>query len=277
MTNEATDQGTATKGSQDIVEPWDVVADGYTTDIMPMSEYFAGEALRLASLPPSPHIVDVAAGPGPLAILAARNGATVSAIDFSPEMIANLDRRADKFGLRLADVRVGDGQDLPYEDEIFDGAFSMLGLIFFPDRAAGFRELHRVLRQGRPAVVSSMASLSNQFNVAVDCIGAVLPDIPLATGEPPLSDQDEFEAEMSATGFREVTIHTISYSETAQTTSDFWGKVQRGAAFVAVLRHKLGEERWANVSQDVLYRLQAALGDGPIEEIYTVHMGVGIK
>jgi SAM-dependent methyltransferase len=277
MTSEATDHETSAEGSQDMVEPWDVVADGYATDIMPMSEYFAGEALSLASLPPSPHIVDVATGPGPLALLAARKGATVSAIDFSPAMVANLHRRADEFDLSLADVRVGDGQDLPYEDDTFDGAFSMLGLVFFPDRAAGFRELYRVLRQGRPAVVSSMASVSDQLNVAADCIGAVLPDIPLATGEPPLSDPEEFEAEMSAAGFREVKIHTISYSESTPTTSDFWGKVQRGAAFVAVLRHKLGKERWAEVSHDVLYRLQMALGDGPIEEVYTVHMGVGIK
>jgi SAM-dependent methyltransferase len=277
MTGEATDHGTPVEGSQDMVEPWDIVANGYTTDIIPMSDYFAGEALRLASLPPSSHIVDVATGPGPLALLAARKGATVSAIDFSPAMIANLHRRADELGLSLSDVRVGDGQDLPYEDDTFDGAFSLLGLIFFSDRAAGFRELYRVLRQGRSAVVSSMASLSDQFVTAVESIGAVLPDMPLATAVPPLSDPEVFEAEMSAVGFREVKIHTISYSESTPTTSDFWGKVQRGAFIFAVLRHKLGEERWVEVSNDVLYRLQDALGDGLIEEVYHVHMGVGIK
>jgi hypothetical protein len=74
-----------------------------------------------------------------------------------------------------------------------------------------------------------------------------------------------------------VKIHTISYSESTPTTSDFGGKVQRGAFFFAVLRHKLGEERWVEGSNDGLYRLQVALADGPIEEVYTMHMGVGIK
>jgi ubiquinone/menaquinone biosynthesis C-methylase UbiE len=58
-------------------------------------------------------------------------------------MSANLRRRADELGLAIADVRVGDGQDLPFDDDVFDGAFSLVGPVFFPDRAAGFRELRR--------------------------------------------------------------------------------------------------------------------------------------
>ena len=171
MAGGAVENQTPHEESQDPAEPWDVAAEGYAAVIMPMSEYYAREALSLAALPPTPHIVDVATGPGPLALLAAREGATVSAIDFSAGMVANLNRRAGEFGVILADVRVGDGQNLPYDDNSFDGAFSMLGLIFFPDRAAGFRELRRVLRQGRRAVVSSMASESDQFLTAAGIFG----------------------------------------------------------------------------------------------------------
>ena len=269
--------GDTTDSVAQMVEPWDIVADGYTSDILPMSEHFAREALKLAELPPSPHIVDVATGPGPLALLAARDGATVSAIDFSPAMVASLQRRAEAAGLLLADVRVGDGQDLPYDDETFDGAFSMLGLIFFPDRVAGFRELRRVLRPERRAVVSSMSSLSEQFRTAMKSIGAVLPDLPAADGEPPLSNPEDFEREMSAAGFRRVTIHTFDYNETSPTLASFWGKVQRGAAFVATLKHKMGPERWAEVSNEVFKQLQEALGDGPVEEVYAAHLGVGLR
>jgi ubiquinone/menaquinone biosynthesis C-methylase UbiE len=261
----------------DPAEPWNLVADGYMDIIMPMSEHFAREALRLALLPPSPRIVDVASGPGPLALLAAKNGAIVSAIDFSPAMIDNLRRRADKLGIEITDVRVGDGQALPYENQSFDGAFSMAGLIFFPDRAAGFRELHRVLHTGRRAVVSSMASLSAPFMTAIGILSTVLPDLPIAQGEPPLSDPELLRYEMSAAGFYEVTIHTISYSETVPSLAEFWLKMQRGAGFLVLLRRNLGEERWVEVAQSVLNRLQKVLGDGPVDEIYTSHLGVGTK
>ena len=258
-------------------KPWDLVADGYTADVLPISEYFAREALRLASLPPSPHIVDVAAGPGPLALTAAREGAIVSAIDFSPAMVAMLRRRAEGAGLTLADVRVGDGQDLPYDDDTFHGAFSLAGLIFFPDRAAGFRELRRVLRPGCRAVVSSIASLSKPFAAAMDALQAVIPTLPAGPVEPPLSDPEAFAGEMSAAGFREATIHTITYSGTMASPSAFWEKMQRSAAPVVLLRHKLGEAAWAEVADGVLVRLQKALGAGPVEEQYASHLGVGIK
>jgi ubiquinone/menaquinone biosynthesis C-methylase UbiE len=242
-----------------------------------MSEHFAREALSLASLPPEAHIVDVAAGPGPLAIMAAGAGATVSAIDFSPAMVANLRRRAAELGIELADVRVGDGQNLPYEDNAFDGAFSLLGLIFFPDRAAGFRELHRVLRPGRRAVVSSMDSLSAPFTAGVDSLRAVLPELSVPQGEPPLNDPAELALEMSLAGFDEVAVYTISYSETSPSPADFWRKLQRGAGFITHLQRTLGEERWAEVSQAVLGYLADALGEGPVEEVYTNHLGVGVK
>jgi ubiquinone/menaquinone biosynthesis C-methylase UbiE len=209
--------------------------------------------------------------------LAAKDGATVSAIDFSPAMVANFHGRKKEAGLRFADVRVGDGQELPYDDDSFDGAFSIHGLIFFPDRAAGFRELRRVLQAGRFAVVSSMASLSSQFNTVIEIIRSELPDLPIAQGEPPLSDPRAFMNEMSAAGFRQVTIHRVEYSETMPSLSNFWEKVQRAAAGIVLLQHRLGQERWAEVSHSVFERLQKALGTGPVEEIYTAHLGVGVK
>jgi ubiquinone/menaquinone biosynthesis C-methylase UbiE len=260
------------------VEPWNLVADGYAAELMDWAEFIAGKALELASLPSSAHIVDIAAGPGSLALLAAKQGATVSAIDFSEAMVANLLRRSEEFGLTLADVRVGDGQNLPYEDDLFDGAFSMVGLIFFPNRAAGFSEMYRVLRAGRRAVVSSISSIEGPFAQVLEAISAMVPGMPNATNnKPPLSDSQEFTQEMSAAGFRDVTIHTVKEIDTTPTLTEFWDKTQRSAAPVALLKHKLGEERWTEVANGVISHLQKKMGNGPFEEIYTMHLGVGTK
>jgi hypothetical protein len=149
--------------------------------------------------------------------------------------------------------------------------------MFFPDRAAGFRELRRVLRPGRRAVVSIMGSLSSQLNTAIEIISSELPDLPIAQGEPPLNDPQVLSREMSAAGFRQVTIHTVEYSETMPSLSAFWGKLQRAAGFVVLLRHRLGEERWAEVSHNVIEQLEKVLGNGPVKEVYAAHLGVGVK
>jgi ubiquinone/menaquinone biosynthesis C-methylase UbiE len=277
MEREPTERAAPAGGPLSTNGPWDIVADAYTADLLPWAEHFAREALRLAALPPAPSIVDVATGPGSLALLAARDGATVSAIDFSAAMVANLRRRADELDLTIADVRVGDGQDLPFDDNAFDGAFSMVGLIFFPDRAAGFRELHRVLRPGRRAVVSSIASIEGPFALVLDGIHALLPSLPIANGKMPLSDPEEFTREMSSAGFHEVKIHTLTQLVTTPSLAEFWQKTQRSAAPVALLRRKLGEERWVEIANGVFDQLHERLGDGPVEELYTMHLGVGVK
>lgn len=257
--------------------PWDLVADAYSADLLPWSEPFAREALRLAALPPSSRVVDVATGPGTLALLAAQEGATVSALDFSAAMVANLRRRAIELGVTLADVRVGDGQDLPYDDGSFDAAFSLLGLIFFPDRAAGFRELYRVLRPGGRAVVSSIASIEGPFPLVKGALGELLPDVPFASAQGALGDAGEFADELRAAGFREVTIHTITRQGTTPTMREYWHILQHAAASVAMLRRRLGDQRWAAVSEGVLARLHDARGDGPVDETTTMHIGVGTR
>jgi SAM-dependent methyltransferase len=222
--------------------------------------------------------VDVATGPGTLALLAASAGATVNAIDISPKMVDNLHRRAAELGLVIADARIGDGQDLPYVDDTFDGAFSMAGLIFFPDRAAGFRELRRVLRKGRRAVVSSIASIEGPFAQALASLHALLPNLPaVAEGKAPLGDAGEFTREMSSAGFHDVEIHTVTHRVTTPSLAEFWQRTQRSAAPVALLRRDLGQRRWTEVADGVHSQLRETLGDGPVAEIYTLHLGVGVK
>src|SRR5262245_60640848 len=95
-------------------EPWTLVADAYAAELLPLFEPFSRDALRLAELPPSPRIADVATGPGTLALMAAESGATVSALDFSESMIVQLRRRAADARVAGIEAEVGDGQALPF-------------------------------------------------------------------------------------------------------------------------------------------------------------------
>jgi len=258
-------------------QPWDLVAGAYAAEVVPLFEPFSRDALRLADLPRSPRIVDVATGPGTLALLAAADGAAVSAIDFSTAMVAGLQQRVADRHLAGIDARVGDGQALPFGEGSYDAAFSMFGLLFFPDRAAGFRELLRVLRPRASAVVASWAPYQGPMLALMESLSAVLPDLPFKNGGWPLSDPDMFAGEMAAAGFRDVKVHTITHRASIQTTAEFWATIQRSMAPVALLRHRMGEERWAAIGPRIFERLRGAVGDGPLDMPLTAYLAVGRK
>ena len=92
-------------------------------------------------------VLDVAAGHGNCAVAAARRGATVTATDFSPTMIAVGSARTQAEGLAVS-WQEADATDLPFADGSFDAATSVMGAIFAPahDRVAA--ELVRVVRPG---------------------------------------------------------------------------------------------------------------------------------
>jgi len=257
-------------------EPWDLVAAGYTAEALPYFERFSREALRLAELPEGPRIVDVAAGPGTLSLLAAAAGARVSAIDISERMAAEFRARAAAAGLAEAmDLRVGDGQALPFESAAYDGAFSMFGLMFFPDRLAGFREMRRLLRPGRRAIVSSWVPFDGPFGVLLAAAREMIPGLPLGGGKPPLASADEIRSEMAAAGFTGISVETADHALEAPSFDAFWGSMERTNAPLVLLKHRLGA-RWSEAAPRIRERVRATVGDGPLVIGRGAFLGVGV-
>jgi SAM-dependent methyltransferase len=258
-------------------EPWDLVAAGYTAEALPFFEVFARAALEAARLAPGARIADVAAGPGTLSLLAAGAGVNVSAVDFSPEMVGAFRARAQAAGVSdRIDVRQGDGQALPFDSGAYDAAFSMFGLMFFPDRAAGFRELRRVLRRGGRAFVSSWVPFDGPFGTLLRTVGDMIPGLSFGPGggPPPLSDPATFRHEMSDAGFRDVTIETIGHDLTAPSFDAFWDMMERTNAPLVLVRHRLGA-RWLEMAPKIRDRVRAALGDGPLVISRGAYLGIG--
>ena len=257
-------------------EPWDLVAGAYTAELIPMFEVFARAALAAAALPAGASIVDVAAGPGTLSLLAATAGARVAAVDLSDEMIGRFRARAAAAGLLDAcDIRVGDGQRLPFPDATFDAAFSMFGLMFFPDRIAGFRELRRVLRPGALALVSSWVPFVGPFGTLMQVTKELIPGLPFGGGKPPLSEPDDFRREMTTAGFSSVTVETIAHDVTAPSFEQFWDSMERTNAPLVLVRHRVGVDRWAVLAPRIRERVREALGDGPLVISRGAFLGIG--
>jgi ubiquinone/menaquinone biosynthesis C-methylase UbiE len=259
--------------------PWDLLASAYEAEVLPTFQAFAEEALRLANAPAGARVADVASGPGTLTLLAARAGFVVDAIDFSPEMITLLERRAQAEGLRGIRTHVGDGQALPHPDEGHDAAFSLFGLMFFPDRARGFAELRRILRPGGRAVVSSWQP-SDRSRVLTALFTAVQQALPPGAAPPaqppPLGTEEACRAEMEP-WFVEVKVHPVSTQVEFASTDSLWESMQRSMPPVVLVREQHGAQAWAPIAERVRTLLVKSLGRGSVTLDLHAWLMVGVR
>jgi demethylmenaquinone methyltransferase/2-methoxy-6-polyprenyl-1,4-benzoquinol methylase len=103
-----------------------------------------------AALPDGAHLLDVAAGPGNVAVELVRQGAAhVTALDLSFNMLREGFRRG-QVGISWVN---GDALALPFPDASFDAVTISFGLRNVPDPAAALAEFARVTRPGGRVVV----------------------------------------------------------------------------------------------------------------------------
>jgi len=248
------------------VTPWDMVADGYAETTMKLFQGYADEALKLANLDEKSNIVDIACGPGTLALTAHKISNSVNAIDFSTAMLGILHETIKQQAISNIETHCGDAQELPYDDELFDAAFSMFGLMFFPDRQKGYAEIFRTLKPGGTVVVSSWApiSQSSAMMAMFGALKAINPDIPEPqTDIDSLENPEFFEAELENAGFKDIEIHLVTKSNAINSVESFWNDMVKGSAPIVMMKNSMSEKEWEEKTQIALAYLDKTIGANP--------------
>lgn len=261
-------------------EPWTLVAEGYQEGTRLYLELFSRSGLEWLEYDQETEVVDVACGPGTTSLLLAPQVKRVACVDFSEGMLAQLRRNVTEAGLTNIDIHHGDGAQLPFADQSFDLGVSMFGLMFFPNRPAGFRELYRVLRPGGRVLVSSWApiSLSPAMRVLFGALRAADPSRPEPQSDiNSLENPKVFERELVEAGFKDVRVEPVEHPIEVYRVEDFWQDMVRGSAPLALLRRKLGEANWSEQEKIALDYLRRELTDLPTKLGSTAYLAVGTR
>jgi SAM-dependent methyltransferase len=260
---------------------WTNVAAAYEEVIEPFMGQFADEALRIAGLKPEERVLDVATGPGTLATRAARLAKHVVATDYADGMLERLKARVERESLKNIEVRRMNGQQLELASESFDAAFSLFGLIFFPNRSRGFSELQRILKPGGRAVVTGWGPLQNSPVMAAMIRGVreALPDLPAPPGPPPmlsLQDPAQFATEMIEAGFDEVEITTSRKEQQIEgSIEEFFEQQAPANVLLAGLKQTLPADTWKKVSETACLRIREVLGGDKVVLSGEANVGIG--
>jgi SAM-dependent methyltransferase len=127
-------------------------------------------------------LLDVACGAGNATIPAARDGARVTGLDFSTDLLAVARERAADAMVEV-DWIEGDAQALPFDDASFDCVISTFGHMFAPDHQGTAAEMLRVCRPGGTIAVACWTpegSIGRMFRTIAELVP------PPPGGQPPI-------------------------------------------------------------------------------------------
>ena len=101
------------------------------------------------------NVLDVACGTGDMCVELLKRGCEVTGVDLSEEMLAIAKVKSERLKVK---VEIADAENLPFEDESFDGVTCAFGVRNFVHLEQGLSEMLRVLKPGGTMVILELAT-----------------------------------------------------------------------------------------------------------------------
>ena len=161
----------------------ELIRDRFTRTVEAFGDYavtyraqFADSLAQLVSAGPADRVVDLACGPGTLALQFARKVGWVCGVDLTPAMLNRARGTAQTEGLHNLAFTLGDAQALPFANGSLDISVTSYSLHHIPDPARTICEMARVVKAGgRVGIIDivvpedpARAEVANRIEIARD-------------------------------------------------------------------------------------------------------------
>jgi SAM-dependent methyltransferase len=222
----------------------------------------AQDLLDACAISAGQEVLDVAAGTGNLALLAAEEGASVVASDLTPEMVEKGRARTEAEGVDVEWVEA-DAEDLPFESERFDCAASVFGAIFAPRPEVMIEELFRVVRPGNTVGLTAWGDYGMQAEMFA-VFEAYRP--PSDFPDPSLWGDPAVAEERLAPYANRVQTQKLTLPWEFDSWDEAWPVYANNGPMVAT-RQAIGDEAWEEARrqvEEVVKRWNGGTLDGPL-------------
>jgi len=176
----------------------------------PYAKEMAG---RIAALRPAA-LLEIACGTGRLTKYLSEQlpEAAITATDLNPAMLEFAKSRFS--ALPNVQWAIADALSLPYGDAQFDCVAVQFGVMFYPDKLAGYKESYRVLKHGGKFIFATWKSLADNriSEMANDVVRNFFPEDPPGFFNVPFSyyDKDQICDELVGAGFHNIQLEDVS-------------------------------------------------------------------
>ena len=156
-----------------------IVARWYAINTAKMLAQFQSEAKRIAAnLHAGDRVLEIAPGPGYLAIELAKLGAfRITGIDISRSFVRIAAAKAAQAEVCI-EFREGDAAALPFLENSFELVVCRAAFKNFSDPTGAVREMHRVLKPGRKALIVDL-----RYDASDQAIDAAVDEMHLGRGD----------------------------------------------------------------------------------------------
>jgi ubiquinone/menaquinone biosynthesis C-methylase UbiE len=210
-----------------IKQTFETVAGGYDNHAL---RFFTAGAAHMADRLPlrgDEEVLDVACGTGHVALAIAQRlpSGRVTAVDFSPGMLARARAKAAAAGITNVELIEGDMQALAYA-ECFDVAVCAFGIFFVDDMDAELRHIATTVKPGGRIAISNFAEgymepLRSRFATRIAGLGVPMPPQTWRR----IACEDACRQLFAQVGLRDVTVERQNLGYCLANADEWWNVV----------------------------------------------------